>query len=194
MSLLSSRKRCLLSLLTALGTLFSVGQAQTSNRATDFRSQTSGEDSRRDRRSNMTPEEMRQRMTAALREQFKVENDEEWTLISERIMKVQDLRRSTMMGGTFMGLMGRSMGGHSGSDTGSRFRSSMSGSGSSPEVQALTAALRNNATNADLKARLERLREVRTQNAAKLATAQEELRAVLDLRQEALAVLMGLLP
>jgi len=141
----------------------------------------------------MTPDEMRNRMAAALREQFKVENDEEWALISEQITKVQELRRSNFTGG---GMMGRPPGPPSGSDFGpSRARMGMMGpSMSNPEAEALAAAIRNQATQADLKARLERLREVRKQNEAKLATAQEELRAVLDVRQEAIAVLMGLLP
>jgi hypothetical protein len=39
-----------------------------------------------------------------------------------------------------------------------------------------------------------RLRESRKQNEAKLAQAQEELRAVLSVRQEAIAVLYGMLP
>lgn len=135
---------------------------------------------------------MRQRMSAALKEQFKVENDEEWALISERITKVQELRRSTMGGG---GFMGRPIGGPpAGDNAGSRFRGPMSAGATSPEAQALSAAIRNNATSADLKARLERLRESRKQNEAKLAAAQDELRAVLDLRQESIAVLMGLLP
>jgi hypothetical protein len=42
--------------------------------------------------------------------------------------------------------------------------------------------------------RLDRLREVRKQNEAKLTKAQEDLRAVLSLRQEAIAVMFGLLP
>ena len=45
-----------------------------------------------------------------------------------------------------------------------------------------------------MKSRLERLREVRKQNEAKVAKAQEELRAVLSVRQEAVAVMFGLLP
>ena len=46
----------------------------------------------------------------------------------------------------------------------------------------------------EIKARLDRLREVRKENEAKLAKAQEDLRAVLTVRQEAIAVMYGLLP
>ncbi|HRE82162.1 MAG TPA: hypothetical protein PLN52_14030 [Opitutaceae bacterium] len=150
-------------------------------------------ESRRERRANMTPDEVRNRMAAALREQFKVENDEEWALISERITKVQELRRANFTGG---GLMGRAQGGPPSGDFGSaRTRMGVMGpTPPNPEAEALAAAIRNQATQADLKARLDRLREVRKQNDAKLTAAQEELRAILDLRQEAIAVLMGLLP
>ncbi len=192
MIVISSRQRWLVSTLGTFSLLLSLGHGQQPARPTDGSASSEGDSSRRERRFNMTPDEMRQRMSAALKEQFKVENDEEWALISERITKVQELRRSTMAGG---GFMGRPMGGPpAGDTTGNRFRTSMMGGAASPEVQALSAAIRNNATSADLKARLERLRESRKQNEAKLAAAQDELRAVLDLRQESIAVLMGLLP
>ena len=48
--------------------------------------------------------------------------------------------------------------------------------------------------DAEIKARLERLRDVRKQNQAKLEKAQDDLRAVLSVKQEALAVMMGMLP
>ena len=58
----------------------------------------------------------------------------------------------------------------------------------------LSSAVRDKLPDAEIKTRLERLREVRKDNEAKLAKAQEELRAVLSVRQEAVAVLFGLLP
>ena len=65
---------------------------------------------------------------------------------------------------------------------------------SNPEAEALQTAIDNKAPDAELKSRLERLREVRKENQAKLEKAQEELRAVLSLQQEAVAVVSGLLP
>ncbi|MBP8255907.1 MAG: hypothetical protein KAX37_01190 [Opitutaceae bacterium] len=190
-STLSAIRR-LVSALGLTGILLSAVHAQQAPQSRDESASHDDRTSRRDRRSNFSMDEMRQRMSAALKEQFKVSNDEEWALINERITKVQDLRRSTMPIGSFMG---RFMGGSSGGEgSSSRFRGSMPQGMSNPEVDALSAAIRNNATAADLKARLERLREVRKQNEVKLAAAQEELRAVLDVRQEAIAVLMGLLP
>jgi len=68
------------------------------------------------------------------------------------------------------------------------------GGANNPELDALQAAITDKAPDAEVKARLERLREVRKDNEAKLTKAQEDLRAVLSVRQEAVAVVYGLLP
>jgi hypothetical protein len=65
---------------------------------------------------------------------------------------------------------------------------------SSPETESLAAALLANAPEAEIRSRLERLRTARRANEVKLAAAQEELLSVLNLRQEAIAVTIGLLP
>jgi chaperonin cofactor prefoldin len=48
--------------------------------------------------------------------------------------------------------------------------------------------------DAEIKSRLTRLRDSRKTNEEKLQKVQEELRAVLTVRQEAVAVMAGLLP
>lgn len=48
--------------------------------------------------------------------------------------------------------------------------------------------------DAEIKSRLDRAHEVQQQKEAQLARAQADLRAVLTVRQEAVAVLAGLLP
>jgi Spy/CpxP family protein refolding chaperone len=63
-----------------------------------------------------------------------------------------------------------------------------------PELDALRSAATDNLPDAEIKARLARVRDVRKQNDEKLAKAQEDLRAVLTVRQEAVAVASGLLP
>ena len=128
-------------------------------------------------------------MLGALREQLGVTDDAEWTLISERVLKVSELRRSTMGGG--FGMRG---GGPPGAADDTSGRRSSRGGASNAEVDALRAALKDQLPDAEVKARLTRLRETRKQNEARLATAQEELRAVLSIRQEAVAVMYGLLP
>jgi hypothetical protein len=148
----------------------------------------------RGNRGNFNPEEMQARMSAALKEQFGVTSDDEWNLIMERVNKVNELRRTTMTGG--IGMMRGMMGGPGGQNGqgGRGNRPGRLGGASNPEADALQTAVTDKAPDAEVKARLERLREVRKDNEVKLAKAQEDLRAVLSLRQEAVAVLVGLLP
>ena len=154
----------------------------------------------RGNRGNFNPEEMRARMSAALKERFGVTSDDEWNLIMERINKVNELRRTTMMGGMALrGLFGGpggpgGPGGANGQGGGRGNRPAGFGAVSNPEADALQTAVTDKAPDAEIKARLERLREVRKTNEATLAKAQEDLRAVLSVRQEAVAVLIGLLP
>ncbi len=136
---------------------------------------------------NFNPQDMQARMLTALRERFEVAGDEEWTVISERVLKVSELRRAAGGGFAFAGRGGPPGGGDRGGSTRTR-------SGNSTDVAALQAAVTDKLPDAEIKARLERVREQRKDNEAKLAKAQEELRAVLSVRQEAIAVLAGLLP
>ena len=57
----------------------------------------------------------------------------------------------------------------------------------------LQKAIDANASKDELKAKLAKFREARKQKEAKLQQAQEELRKVLSIKQEAAAVLNGLL-
>jgi len=141
-------------------------------------------------RGNFNPQEMQARMLTALRERLEVTDDEEWKLISERIANLSELRRSA--GGGPGGFMGR--GPQGGGDRGSGAGGRGSRPGGNPEVDALSSALRDKLPDAEIKMRLERLRESRKTNEVKIAKAQEELRAVLSVRQEAMAVVFGLLP
>jgi hypothetical protein len=147
-------------------------------------------------RGNASPQDMQARMMTALRERFGVTNDEEWTVISERITKVSELRRNSVGGG--MGAMMFGRGGPGGGDSrggGDRSASTSTRgrSGGNNDVAALQAAIQDKLPEAEIKARLDRVRELRKENDLKVAKAQEELRAVLSVRQEAIAVLAGLL-
>jgi hypothetical protein len=106
-----------------------------------------------------------------------------------------ELRRNTA-GGGFGGFGGRGGpgGGTPGGDSTRGTRGSRGTGGGSPEVAALSSALRDKLPDAEIKSRLERVREMRKENEAKLSKAQEELRTVLSVRQEATAVVFGLLP
>jgi hypothetical protein len=139
-----------------------------------------------------SPDDAQARL-ASLRERFEVADDDEWKIISERIGKVVEIRRSgagsTFGGsGTFGGRGPQPAGG--GDNRGSRGTRP----GGNPEMTALQSAIRDKLPDAEVKSRLDRVRELRKENESKLAKAQEELRAVLSVRQEAVAVVFGLLP
>ncbi len=137
---------------------------------------------------NMDPQQMQQmmqqRMNEYFRNQLAVTNDAEWKVIEGRLSKVTQLRIETLFG----------MGGFGGMRMGGNRGGGFPGFGQpSPEAEALQKAIEANASVADLKARLERYREARRQKLAALAKAQDELRQVLSLRQEATLVMIGML-
>jgi hypothetical protein len=144
-------------------------------------------------RGNFDPEQFRQRMMERYRETMDVKDDAEWKLISERIDKVLEARREVGFGG-FGG--GGRRGGNGGNDQGggnagggrARF-----GGEPSAEAQALQKAIESKASADEIKAKLTAYRESRKEKRAKLEKAQEELKKVLTAKQEAAAVLGGLL-
>lgn len=126
--------------------------------------------------ANFNPAEVQARMLAALRTQMDVPDDAEWALISERVTKVFEMRRNQLVTGFGGGRLAGRFGGQA-----------------DPEADALRAAITDKLPDAEIKARLARLRDARKQNEAKLDQAREDLRAVLSVRQEAVLVMAGLL-
>lgn len=124
-------------------------------------------------------------MSTRLREMLEVTDDAEWQLIMERVGKVTELR-----GNAFGGALARQRGGNGGGGIGGNRQA---GSGNLSQ-DALQQAVRDKLPDAEIKARIAKLREARKQTEAKLTQAQEDLRAVLSVRQEAIAILFGLLP
>ena len=100
-----------------------------------------------------------------------------------------DAQRDARMGMGFgFGRGGRGGGGDQGSSTNrNRF------GGQSPETEALQKAMDDKATAEELKSKLAKFREARKEKEAALSKAQDELRKALSSRQEAGAVLAGLL-
>jgi hypothetical protein len=154
-------------------------------------------------RGNFDPEQARQRMMERYKTQLDVKSDDEWKVIQERIEKVTQARREVGFGGG-MGGMGFGRPGRPGGNAGNA-EASADGQGPrrggrggfgppepSPEAEALQKAIEAKAPADEIKAKLAKLREVRKEKEAKLETAQEELRKVLSVRQEAAAVLAGL--
>ena len=170
--------------------------------SSDALAQNNPDDSTKRRRPNSSdetggrrggsPEDMQARMLSSLRERLEVPDDEEWKIISERLGKVMELRRASAGGGGgFPGFAGRGpQGGAPENSRGARGARP----GGNPEMTALQSAIRDKMPDAEIKLRLDRVRETRKANEAKLSKAQEELRAVLSVRQEAVAVVFGLLP
>ena len=150
-------------------------------------------------------EEFRQRMSERLREQFGVTDDAEWKVIEGKIQKVNEARRAA--GGGFGGGMAFGRRGGPGGGDGDRAeradrgeRGERGGRGGrfgggfepSPEVAELRKAVEAKAPADEIKAKLAKVREARKANEAKLEAAQEDLRKVLTVRQEAVALMFGL--
>lgn len=137
-----------------------------------------------DRRGGWDPAQMRERMMGFYREQLEVKDDAEWSAIQPLIQKVMDARMSQFSGmrGMFPGRGGPGGPGGPGGDR-----------AASPETDALQKAIDGKASNAELKAALARYNDARKAKQAELEKAQDELRKVLSVRQEALATMRGLL-
>lgn len=136
-------------------------------------------------RGNFDPEQMRVRMMERYREAFEVKDDAEWKLIEGRITKVSDARRD-------MGGFGRMFGGPGGRGGGPGGRGGFGGE-PNPDAEALQKALEAKASADEIKAKLAKYRESQKAKQVALEKAQAELRQVLSVKQEAQAVLMGLL-
>ncbi len=155
-----------------------------------------GSDSGRRGRGGFDPARMQQMMMDNLKEQLDITDDAEWKAIQPMIQKVMDLRRESASG---MGRMfGRGRGGDRGGDSnsGDSNRSSRGGGffgAPSPEAEALQKAVDSKASNAEMKAAIAKYQESRKAKQAELEKAQAELRKVLTLKQEAVAMLDGLL-
>lgn len=121
-----------------------------------------------------------------LRGFLEITDDAEWTVVWGRIAKVDEVRRE---------LVGLVAAGGKGSSVAEDRRKPRGGGreGAGGEQAALRSAVRDKLPDAEVKARLDRLRESYEKTEARLAQAQEELRAVLTVRQEAVAVMAGLL-
>ena len=143
------------------------------------------------RPGNFDPEQMRQRRMERLREQFDVTDEAEWKLIQERIEKVDTARREVATSTFFMGGGRRGGGAGAGGGPGGGFGGFRGET--NVELEALQKALDAKASADEIKTKLARLRDSRKEKEEKLEKAQEELKKILSVRQEAIAVVNGLL-
>ncbi len=165
--------------------------------STNATAQATGGGGGRGGRANRDPAQFLARRMEQYRQQLGVTSDDEWKVIQPRIEKVMQAQRETRVAG-FRGMRrgGTTAGSQTtggASATGRSNRGGRSSTPPSPEVQALQQALDSQASAEDVKAKLAKVREVVKQREASLVKAQDDLRAVLTTRQEAVAVLAGLL-
>ncbi len=136
------------------------------------------------------PAQMQQRMLENIREQMDVKDDAEWKIIADRITKVNEARRDIGFGGGGMRRMFRPPGGDAqNADQGNRRRF---GPEPGAEEAALEKAIDSKAPKAELKAAMTKFRAAKKEKEAKLEAAQEELLKVVDTKQEALLLSMGI--
>lgn len=147
---------------------------------------------------NFDPAQFRQRMMDQVRKNLDVTNDDEWSVIQPLVEKVMDARRQARNdGGMGMGGPGGPPpGGGPGGPPPDGGPGGRGGFGPQPseEQKALQKVLDDNAPAGQVKGALARYRAAQKDKQAALEAAQANLKGVLTVKQEAQAVLMGLLP
>jgi len=142
------------------------------------------------RRRNFDPAQMQQRIMEHFKDVLEVNSDDEWAAIQPLVQKVMDARRDA---GGFNGMRMFGRGNRNGGDNNGQQRPNPFAGTPMPEQTALQKAVDAKASDADMKAAIAKFVEARKAKEADLAKAQDDLRAVLSVRQEAIASLNGLL-
>lgn len=119
------------------------------------------------------------RTMTKLRERMAVTDDSEWQVIYERIARVEEARRGLNINAR--------------PTPNPNAEKSRRGNSATPERDALREAVTEKLPDAEVKARLAQARRVYLQREEVLARAQSDLRAVLTVQQEAVAVIFGIL-
>jgi len=149
-----------------------------------------GQEAFRVRFGRFDPEQMRQRMLERFKEALGA-TDEEWKVLRPRIEKVQTLSSELRGRG---GLVLRSMRRRPSRQVQGRPEAAREPTGVEKALQELRTVLDNEeAKPQEIKKALSALRGAREKVKQQLARAQEELRGLLTVRQEAQLVLMGML-
>jgi hypothetical protein len=136
---------------------------------------------------NMTPAQMQQRMLDRYRQDLNFTNDADWSAVQPLVQKVLDARMAVGLGGRGFGRGGRGGGQGGGGGGNNPFNQP------NPDRDALQQAIDDNAPSAQVQALLTRYQATQKAKQATLAAAQDDLRKVLTVQQEASATLSGLL-
>jgi hypothetical protein len=143
------------------------------------------------RGGNFDPAQFQQRMMDGIRDQLGFTNDTDWDAVQPLVQKVLDARRDIGFGGNMRMMFRRNR--DNGGDNNNRPRNNPFGGTPSPEAQALQNAIDNNAPDGQIKDLLARYMASQAKKQTVLKGAQDNLRAVLTVKQEATATLLGLL-
>jgi hypothetical protein len=155
---------------------------------------------------NFDPVQMRQRMAERMKEMLGAD-DQAWKVMEPRLMKVMELNRQANAGGRGMfGMMGRGGRGGPGGPGGPGGdqgdpQANRRGRGPQGEQTALEKAMaqlrttleNQSASPEEIKTQLTAVRSAREKARQELAVAQQDLKKILTLRQEATLVEMGML-
>jgi hypothetical protein len=136
---------------------------------------------------NFDPAQMQQMMMQRYQEQLGITNDTDWNAIQPLVQKVTDAQRATR------GNMGRMFGRGGPGGPGGGGPGGFGQQQSDPAADALQQALDSSAPTDQIKDLLAKYQASRKAKQAALTAAQNDLRKVLTVQQEAQATLMGLL-
>jgi len=168
---------------------FSVGTLA----AQDTTKTDSGNTGRRNR-GNFDPAQFQQRMMDNIKTRLAFTNDTEWAAVQPLVQKVMDARRDSMTQGGGFGRMGGRGAGNGGDNAAQGADARPNAPKPLPEAEALQKLVDDKVPAAEIKTALEKYRAARKDRDAKLTAAQDALRKVLTVRQEAEAALLGLVP
>lgn len=145
------------------------------------------------RRGNIDPAQARERMVGFIRDRLDIENDEEWEVIGPKLEAVFTAQAESRGGGGMGAMMRMGRGGDQGGrDQGGRDQADMNEV--QKAAQGLQESLQDEATDAAaIKESLDAYRQARNAARQDLAKKQAELKELLNQRQEAQLVMMGML-
>jgi len=140
---------------------------------------------------NFDPAQMQQRMMDNIQDRLGFTNDTDWSAVKPLVQKVLDARRD--VGGNGMRALFRNRnGGNGGGGGGGGQRGGGMFGQPSAEQTALQQAIDDNAPAAQIKDLLAKCKAAQKAKQAALVAAQQQLKSVLNSRQEAQAFLMDL--
>jgi hypothetical protein len=143
---------------------------------------------------NFDPAQFQQRMVDGIRDRLDFTNDTEWDAVKplvEKVVAAQADVRSSQMRGMFGGRnRGQNGNNNGGNNNNNRPRGGFGQQ--SPEAEALQKAIDDNAPSSQVKDLLAKYKASQKGKQSKLESAQDDLKKVLNTKQEAQAYLLGL--